>query len=65
MSFEEGFLKDVIKRFQSYKELADKTFNQLEDKHFFYQPSSESNSIAIIIQHLYGNMLSRDRKSVV
>src|SRR6476659_7166496 len=59
MSFEEGFLKDSIKRFQSYKELGDKTFSQLEDKHFFYQPSSESNSIAIIIQHLYGNMLSR------
>jgi hypothetical protein len=59
MSFEEGFLKDAIKRFQSYKELGDKTFIQLKDKHFFYQPSSESNSIAIIIQHLYGNMLSR------
>lgn len=59
MSFEAGFLKDAIKRFQSYKELGDKTFIQLEDKHFFYQPSPESNSIAIIIQHLYGNMLSR------
>ncbi len=59
MNFEEGFLKDAIKRFRSYKELGDKTFSQLEDKHFFYQPSSESNNIAIIIQHLYGNMLSR------
>src|SRR6476620_2273959 len=59
MSFEEGFLKDAIKRFRSYKELGDKTFSQLEDKHFFYQPSSESNNIAIIIQHLHGNMLSR------
>jgi hypothetical protein len=29
MSFEEGFLKDSIKRFQSYKELGDKTFSQL------------------------------------
>jgi len=59
MNIEEGFLKDIIKRFQSYKELGDKTFAQLDDKDFFYQPSAESNSIAIIIQHMHGNMLSR------
>jgi hypothetical protein len=59
MNIEEGFLKDIIKRFQSYKELGDKTFAQLDDKDFFYQPSTESNSIAIIIQHMHGNMLSR------
>lgn len=59
MSFEAGFLKDAIKRFRYYKELGDKTFEQIEEAAFFYQPSSESNSIAVIIQHLYGNMLSR------
>ncbi|MEN9686769.1 MAG: hypothetical protein RLZZ28_2555 [Bacteroidota bacterium] len=59
MSFEQGFLKDSIKRFAYYKELGDKTFEQIGDEAFFYQPSSESNSIAVIVQHLYGNMLSR------
>lgn len=59
MSFEQGFLKDAIKRFTYYKELGDKTFEQLEDFHFFYQPTSESNSIAVIVQHVHGNMLSR------
>ena len=59
MSIEEGFLKDSIKRFKYYKELGDKTFEQLEEHHFFYRPNEESNSIAIIVQHLYGNMLSR------
>jgi hypothetical protein len=59
MSFEEGFLKDVIKRFRNYKELGDKTFAQLEEKDLFYQPGSASNSIAVIIRHLHGNMLSR------
>src|SRR3954452_18161303 len=59
MNFEEGFLKEIIKRFQSYKDLGDKTFGQLDDKDFFYQPSVESNSIAIIVHHMYGNMLSR------
>ncbi len=59
MSFEQGFLKDAIKRFKYYKELGDKTFEQITDDAFFYQPSSESNSIAVIVQHMYGNMLSR------
>ncbi|WP_153797184.1 DUF1572 family protein [Foetidibacter luteolus] len=56
---EASFLKDVHKRFLFYKDLGDKTFEQLEDKDFFYQPSHESNSIALIIQHMYGNMMSR------
>lgn len=59
MSFEAGFLKDAIKRFRYYKELGDKTFEQLTEADMFIQPSGESNSIAVIIQHLYGNMLSR------
>lgn len=53
------FLQDAIKRFNYYKELGDKTFEQLNEQDFFYQPNEASNSIAIIIQHLYGNMLSR------
>ncbi len=55
----DSFLKDCIKRFEYYKSLGDKTFEQLEEKDFFFKPSPESNSIAIIIQHMYGNMLSR------
>jgi len=59
MSFEEGFLKDCIKRLKYYKDLGDKTFAQLNDNDFLYQPNEESNSIAIIVHHMYGNMLSR------
>jgi len=59
MSFDEEFLKDILKRFQSYKSLGDKTFEQLNEKDFFYQPSAESNSIAVIIQHIHGNLMSR------
>ena len=59
MSLSSEFLPQIIKRFKAYKELADKTFEQLEDKDFFYQPSAQSNSIAIIIQHIYGNAMSR------
>jgi hypothetical protein len=59
MSFEKDFLQNAIKRFKNYKDLGDKTFAQLKEEDFFFQPTSESNSIAIVIQHLYGNMMSR------
>jgi hypothetical protein len=39
--------------------LGEKTFSQLEEKDCFWQFDSESNSIAVIVNHLYGNMKSR------
>lgn len=59
MSTGKEFLTAAIRRLKNYKDLGDKTFEQLTDEEFHYQPSSESNSIAVIIQHMAGNMLSR------
>jgi len=59
MSTAKDFLETAIKRLKYYKDLADKTFAQLQDADFHYQPNAASNSIAIIIQHMAGNMLSR------
>lgn len=59
MNLGNEFLASVIKRLSYYKELGDKTFEQLSDDNFHYQPNAESNSIAVIIQHMAGNMLSR------
>lgn len=53
------FLQSAVKRLSYYKELADKSFARLADDGFNYQPNEASNSIAIIIQHMAGNMLSR------
>jgi Protein of unknown function (DUF1572) len=53
------YLESAIKRFLTYKTLGDMTFAQLEEKDFYYVPSEESNSIAVIIQHMHGNMVSR------
>jgi hypothetical protein len=53
------FLTASIKRFKEYKLLAEKAMDQLEEKDYNFIPAPESNSIAIIIQHLHGNMLSR------
>ncbi len=59
MNLATEFLTSVIKRFKDYKSLGDQTFLQLKDDHLHRQPNEASNSIAIIIQHLHGNMLSR------
>ncbi|HCR76689.1 MAG TPA: hypothetical protein DIW37_09855 [Chryseobacterium sp.] len=53
-------MKDLlIKRFEYYKMLGDQSFDQLSDEQIFWQFNEESNSIAIIVKHIAGNMLSR------
>lgn len=59
MSLSKEYLITVIKRLKYYKGLGENTFGQLEEKDFHFLPSSASNSIAIIVQHMAGNMLSR------
>lgn len=53
------YLESTIKRMYTYRVLGEKTFGQLEDKDFHFTPNEGSNSIALIIQHVSGNMLSR------
>lgn len=53
-------MKDLfIKRFEYYKMLGDQTFAQLSEEDIFWQFNEESNSIAVIVKHVAGNMLSR------
>ncbi len=59
MNLGDEFLKSVIRRLKYYKELGDKTFDQLTNEDFHFQPNKENNSIAVNIQHMAGNMLSR------
>lgn len=53
------YLNSVKKQFEYYKMLGEKTFAQLSDEQLFWQYNEESNSIATIVKHLSGNMLSR------
>lgn len=53
------FLDSAIKQFEYYKLLGEKTFDQLSDEDLCWSPSTESNSVATIVKHLSGNMLSR------
>jgi len=55
----EDYLSSVRKQFEYYKLLGDKTLAQLPDEALFWQYNAESNSIAVIVQHLWGNMRSR------
>ena len=55
----DNYLTSVKKQFEYYKMLGDRTFSQLTEEQLFWQYNTESNSIAIIVKHLWGNMLSR------
>ncbi|OEK04296.1 DUF1572 family protein [Roseivirga misakiensis] len=52
-------LETVKKQFEYYKSLGEKTFAQLKDEDLFYEHNEHSNSIAVTVNHLSGNMLSR------
>ncbi|WP_299101693.1 DUF1572 family protein [uncultured Winogradskyella sp.] len=56
---EETYLPSVIKQFEYYKSLGDKTIEQLSAVELKKEHSEDSNSIAIIVKHLVGNMHSR------
>lgn len=53
------YLESIKKQFEYYKMLGEKTFAQLSDEQLFEQYKAESNSVATIVKHLWGNMLSR------
>lgn len=53
------YLSSVKKQFEYYKSVGEKTFGQLNENDLFWQYNEESNSIAIIVNHLWGNMKSR------
>ena len=53
------YLKVVQERFQSVKSLGDKTIMKLSEEDFHWALNETSNSIAVIVNHLSGNMVSR------
>ncbi len=53
------YLKEALANFRSYKKLAERAIEQVEDKEFFVTLDEEGNSIAVIIKHMTGNMFSR------
>src|SRR5919206_1266587 len=58
-SLAEHYLENVLGEFRGLKRLADKAAAQVSDEEFFRAIDPESNSIALIMKHMAGNMRSR------
>jgi hypothetical protein len=54
-----NYMESVKKQFLYYKKLGEGAIEQLEPSQLFETPNENSNSIAVIVKHLWGNMLSR------
>lgn len=59
MTTNNSYLNSTIKQFEYYKLLGNKTLSQLNEKQLFLVKNSESNSVAILVKHIVGNMKSR------
>ena len=53
------YLRDVVEQFRQLKSLADRALAQVRDEDLFATLDDESNSLAVLIQHMAGNMRSR------
>jgi hypothetical protein len=60
-SFYQDYLSDAIQSFRSYKKLADRCIDQVSEEEFFAVVDEESNSIAVLVKHVAGNLHSRWR----
>ena len=59
MNVSEDFLRSANRQFLYYKTLGEKAIEQLEPEQLFISLNDDTNSIATIVKHLHGNMLSR------
>ena len=57
--FTTSYLKDSIDLFRYYKKLGDRAIAQCPDEGLFAMLDAESNSVAIVVKHMAGNMRSR------
>ncbi|GGC95678.1 hypothetical protein GCM10011508_23600 [Flavobacterium lutivivi] len=59
METNNNYLESVKKQFLYYKTLGEKAMEQLEPEQLFISTNDDTNSIAVIVKHISGNMLSR------
>lgn len=55
----QNYFEDALSSLRAYKKLADKAIAQTKDEEFFITLDDEANSVAVIMKHMAGNMLSR------
>jgi uncharacterized damage-inducible protein DinB len=61
LKFTTSYLEDALEVFRYYKKLAERAMEQVTDDQLFATPDEETNSIAIVVKHMAGNMRSRWR----
>jgi len=59
LKFTTSYIEDALAIFRQYKLLGERAMQQVTDQQLFASLDDESNSIAIIVKHLTGNMRSR------
>ncbi len=59
LEFTISYLKDSLTIFRYYKRLAERALEQTSDADLFTELGPETNSIAIVVKHMAGNMRSR------
>ncbi len=59
LQFTTSYLEDSLRLFRYYKKLGEDAMAQVTDEQLFATLDPESNSIAIIVKHVAGNMRSR------
>lgn len=59
MEINDIYLGSIKKQMLYYKTIAEKAIEQLEEEQLFVSVNEDTNSIAVIIKHMAGNMLSR------
>jgi hypothetical protein len=59
LKFSTNYLEDSITLFRYYKKLGEGAMQQLADEQLLETIDAESNSVAVIVKHMSGNMLSR------
>src|ERR1700676_340833 len=59
LQFTTSYLEDSLDLFRYYKKLAERAMDQVTDDQLFATLDEESNSIAIVVKHMAGNMRSR------
>lgn len=52
-------IEGYVKQFEYYRSLGEKAMSQVSDEDLNWRTTEEDNSIAIIVKHMKGNMLSR------
>jgi hypothetical protein len=59
LEFTTSYIEDALAIFRYYKRLAERAMQQVTDEQLFVAIDKETNSIAVIVKHMTGNMRSR------